>query len=262
MLYSIIPPILIVLSLIGIIVLLMKKSAQVALLPEEVSDQDEMEKNISGNDSKTEDLKHFFLAVLEKMTRKSRVIFLKLESQFGSWSTDIRNKRKERMERKTQGSASGRENDIIRKLKDYRPGMKVALELEKEMEESSAREEEMKRGARRGVSFKKVFSSGNTPGRNQGDVSVQERIVRPVISEKAATPKKNEIRDRLEELLIERIAVNPKDIEAYERLGEYYMEIKSYNDAKECYKQVLKLNPTDRNSKYRMRRLENILAKQ
>jgi len=39
-------------------------------------------------------------------------------------------------------------------------------------------------------------------------------------------------------------------------LGEYYMEIKSYTDAKECLKQVLKLNPSDRNAKYKMRRLE------
>ncbi len=68
------------------------------------------------------------------------------------------------------------------------------------------------------------------------------------------------MKDRLEELLIERIAANPKDLEAYERLGQYYMEIKGYTDAKECFKQVIKLDPGNRNAKYRLKRLETLLA--
>ena len=63
------------------------------------------------------------------------------------------------------------------------------------------------------------------------------------------------------EYFVFQVTVNPKDIEAYERLGEYYMEIKSYNDAKECFKQVIKLNPGNRNVKYKIRRLEYLLSK-
>ena len=91
-----------------------------------------------------------------------------------------------------------------------------------------------------------------------------EEEVRPMISDEVVSPQlkiKAETKDRLEELLIERIAINPKDTEAYERLGEYYMEIKNYEFAKECFKQVMKLNPLNKNVKYRMKRLENLLSK-
>jgi tetratricopeptide (TPR) repeat protein len=181
MVYSLIPPILIILSLIGIIVMLLKKSKQVANLSlEEIAAEEGVFSKNAGLLGKMgwkiksihwDDAKHFFLAILEKITRKSRIVFLKLEARFAGWSNDIR-----------------------------------------------------------------------------------EAVVTPHL--------RAEIKDRLEDLLIERIAVNPKDIEAYERLGEYYMEIKSYMDAKECFKQVLKLSPSDKNARYRMQRLENILSKQ
>ena len=80
-----------------------------------------------------------------------------------------------------------------------------------------------------------------------------------MVSEKVAKPK-TEIKDRLEELLIERIAANPKDIEAYERLGQYYMEIENYEFGKECFKQVVKLSPTNRNAKYALKKLERLLS--
>ena len=39
------------------------------------------------------------------------------------------------------------------------------------------------------------------------------------------------------------------------------MEIKSYEFAKECFKQVIKLDPLNRNVKYKMRRLEHLLSR-
>ena len=95
---------------------------------------------------------------------------------------------------------------------------------------------------------------GSEPG-----IESEEKPVKPMVSEKVATPK-TEIRDRLEELLIERIAANPKDIEAYERLGEYYLEIENFEFAKECFKQVIRLNPSNRNVRYKMKKLERLLS--
>lgn len=254
MLYSLIPPILIVLSLIGIILMLVKKSTQVASLPEDHFEQEDgQDFQKRGFASKImwrikkirwDDVKHFFLAILEKIARKSRVIFLKLESRFGSLSNDIRAKRQARTNKTLQNSESRPDQDILKKLKDY----KLAEKNEQTMETTEA-----------------VVSSEKADRKKVGKKNEpeEEREVKPMISEKVVQPRvRTEIKDRLEELLIERIAINPKDIEAYERLGEYYMEIKSYMDAKECFKQVIKLNPSDRNAKYRMRRLENILAKQ
>lgn len=82
---------------------------------------------------------------------------------------------------------------------------------------------------------------------------------RPMVSDRATLPQKRQEKDRYEQVLIERIALNPRDIEAYERLGDYYMENDNFIDAKECFKQVLRLSPLSRRSRLRMRRIEKIL---
>lgn len=69
------------------------------------------------------------------------------------------------------------------------------------------------------------------------------------------------VKNQLEEILIERISMNPRDIEAYERLGDYYLEQDNLTDAKECYRQVLKLSPAYRLVKIKIRRLERLLEK-
>ena len=79
----------------------------------------------------------------------------------------------------------------------------------------------------------------------------EERIM---ISKEAVYPEKKE---ELENILVERIAADPRDIEAYERLGDYYVSQGNRTDAESCYKQVLKLNPQSlsvRNKLSRFRR--------
>lgn len=240
MLYSLIPPVIVVLSLIGIIVFLFKKSSKVATIAQEELEKGRnifVERGFWGNikhkieSIKGEDVKHFFLAILEQIARRSRIIFLKLESRFGEISNDIRAKRQARANQKANEvkKAENKAKDLFEKLKKFK----------------NDKSEEKKDS----LEIKKVYSD-------------EEEVVKPMLSDKIAVPEpKGETKDKLEELLIERIAVNPKDIEAYERLGEYYMDIKSYNDAKECFKQVIKLNPMNRNVKYKIRRLEYLLSK-
>lgn len=83
---------------------------------------------------------------------------------------------------------------------------------------------------------------------------------RPMISDKVTLPQKKDEKDRYEQVLIERIALNPRDVEAYERLGDYYMENGNFGDAKECFKQVLRLSPLSRRARFRMRRVEKSLS--
>ncbi len=98
--------------------------------------------------------------------------------------------------------------------------------------------------------------------RNFQQSNPEEKIIRPIISDKIAVPRiKPEIKNRLERILIERIASNPKDTEAYERLGEYYFEIENYEHSKECFKQVVKLDPINMNAKDKMRKLERLLSR-
>lgn len=89
----------------------------------------------------------------------------------------------------------------------------------------------------------------------------EERMkTRPMISDEITLPQKREEKNEYEQVLIERIALNPRDIEAYERLGDYYLEGGSLDDAKECFKQVLRLSPLSRRARFRMRRVEKMLS--
>lgn len=81
----------------------------------------------------------------------------------------------------------------------------------------------------------------------------------PAISTESNPPSR---KDQMEDILVERISMNPRDIEAYERLGDYYLEQKNLVDAKECYRQVLKLSPAYRLVKIKIRRLERLLEKE
>jgi len=221
MLYSIIPPILIVISLAGIIIFLIKKAPEVAKLDWE-DEKDKKGLNISKksiwsilrrkNVEEHRDFKQKMLLFLEKRVAKTKVIFLKLENFFSAWGESIRNKRKAREE----------ENNI------------QLLEI---AEEKNILEKE------------EILAEDK---KNSENISLLEK--------KEGTEKK-EKREIFEKILVERIAANPKDIEAYERLGEYYLEIENLNYSKECFKQVLKLNPQNRSVKNKMRKLERMLGK-
>lgn len=235
--YSIIPPMLVVLSLVAIIAFLFKKSKKVSeikevqSLPAGLDEEKGFSKKIRKSFEKINlrETKHGFLTFLEKIVGKIRNAFLKMEVVFGGWVQSLRKKRnKELIKTKEQA----KEAEIMDKIKDYKfedlkkdvPLSRPVSMINKELEE--------------------------------------EKIIKPIISEKVVKPRiQSEIKSRLEELLIERVASNPRDIEAYERLGEYYLEMESFEFAKECYKQILKLNPANRNAKYKIRRLENLLSK-
>lgn len=229
MLYSIVPPILVIVSVVGIILFLTKKAPDVAAL-EENEKRTEM---VSGNKVRmmmNESLKQKLFLVLEKGVRKSRVIFLKLENMFTAWSNSLRNKRKGILDRK---ELPEEKDDVLEKLKNY------------EVNQVSD----------------PVYPSGSNLNKTEEIAPAQaERVMR----QRVATSRKRvkpEPKNHLEQILIERIAANPRDVEAYERLGEYYFEIENYTDAKECFKQVVKLDPSNYNVKMKMKRLERLLAR-
>ncbi|MCX6763396.1 MAG: tetratricopeptide repeat protein [Candidatus Moranbacteria bacterium] len=246
MLYSIIPPILVIVSLIGIILFLMRKSSKVAEIElEDFSAEGETNqprksflKKVFSHEKK-ENVKGASLAVLERLTRWFRLMFLKLESRFSHWSNRIREKRKQRFLTKEQAKAEKEKSQLA--------------EIEK-----TGRESALDKLMRYKINInKKEEKPGLEP-----EIEIKEKDIKPMISERMVVPQmKAEMKDRLEELLIERIAANPRDVEAYERLGEYYMEIKNFQDAKECYKQVIKLDPLNRSARYKMRKLEFLLSR-
>lgn len=256
MLYLIIPPILVVLSLTGLIIFLTKKAPQVALLEDRKGEEEigplgsERKKGFlekifsrSENGEKSH-LKHGFLFFLEKFTRKLRIFFLKLENLFTHWSESLKRKRKNQAE-------PGESMDITNE--DFPP----------EPETEIKRESDIVDRIRIYESAKNVHPNSTAEIRvRQEEAETHERMTKPMISDKLVVPRsKPEIKNRLERILIERIAANPKDVEAYERLGEYYFEIENFQHSKECFKQVIKLDPINASVKDKMRKLERLLAR-
>lgn len=91
-------------------------------------------------------------------------------------------------------------------------------------------------------------------------------FVEPVKVQNAAfapEPVKNEtmslafLKNEEERLIIE-IAKNPKDAVLYAQLGDIYMEMNNYSDAKESYEAAIELNSQDEASK---KKLSSALAK-
>jgi len=112
-------------------------------------------------------------------------------------------------------------------------------------------------------SMREVRKSAADIGRTLGNAvrrlrSTRERAIFPARHTEPVLPQK---REQMEDILIERISLNPRDIEAYERLGDYYLEQGNLVDAKECYRQVLKLSPAYRLVKIKIRKLERLLEK-
>ena len=61
-----------------------------------------------------------------------------------------------------------------------------------------------------------------------------------------------------EERLIIEIAQNPKNAALYESLGDLYIEMSNFNDAKESFEAAIELNPQDESIK---QKLSSVLEK-
>lgn len=126
----------------------------------------------------------------------------------------------------------------------------LVSELLRPSDEAQVERDIRRRAAGVGRKFGSVMRSFRT----------ETRSVDPSVTDGEKTPLIK--KDQLEDILVERIALNPRDIEAYERLGDYYLEQGTLTDAKECYRQVLKLSPAYRLVKIKIRRLERLLEKE
>lgn len=192
-LYTIIPPALIVLSVIGIIIFLMKKAPEVANIDEadSLKNNDEIRNSRKGGS-------------LGSGTRWVKNISAKTQGLFFSALETIEKRKNVKHENSIISRSKNEEHDFPRVNAAVMPNTK------KENEDNKVKPEK---------------------------------------------------KDLFEKILIERIAANPKDIEAYERLGEYYMDIENWNYAKECFKQVIKLSPGSIKARMKMRKLERLLGK-
>ena len=85
------------------------------------------------------------------------------------------------------------------------------------------------------------------------EVIIRKKVEAPplIIKEKPAEEDKVK-----EDALIHRIAENPKDMEAYREIGDYYLSVGNIKDAKESFKMVLRLRPRDLKAKSSLKEIE------
>lgn len=228
--YLIIPPVIVVVSLSFVLWYLSRKRADPVIAERASQLVEETQEQISFLRTK-----NFFLRVLEKTAYRFKVVSLQAHNIL---------------------------HNLTQRLKVRRQRFQEEI-LAKKSEEHSKVPEQM-------LAPRQSESVGTSE--ESQPISILQKTVpqrsipsfRPMVSETITHPEtiheKTPADISREESLIARIAVDPKDFVAYEGLGDYYLEIGNVEDAKECYRQVLKLSPLHRIVKIKIHRLEKILS--
>jgi tetratricopeptide (TPR) repeat protein len=226
MLYYIIPPIIIVIATAVLIYFLFKKAEQTPL--QEIPANDLPHAQESKSTRFKEAINNTWLRVMERIMHRAKLMSLKFHNISNERFHAIRKKRQEIIEQEKDQMVqvendSASEKGDIEKLKPAPMKMDGASQI--------VRSQDMEQKP-----------------------LVKKDIVRPDSAQTRMVAK-----NQLEDALIKRIAVNPRDIEAYERLGDYYFETGNSKDALECFRQVLRLNPSHHKAKFRIRRIEKMM---
>lgn len=235
--YLVVPPIVVVLSLSFLLWYLSRKGADPIIAEKVLANEREAAKVSFPR------TKEFFLRILEKSGQHFKVTSLRIHNTLHEFTQSIKKSRAQVHtalvpEKKHEDVLVEREEEVV--MPD-----RTETKAFESLSEPIVRKE---RGAT------------NTPGLSDK----KEEVPRPMVSEVAVHPeRKKRIHPNVarEESLIGRIARDPKDFTAYEELGDYYLEMENIKDAKECYRQVLKLSPVHRMVKIKIRRLEKLLTK-
>ncbi|MEA3322740.1 MAG: tetratricopeptide repeat protein [Patescibacteria group bacterium] len=99
-----------------------------------------------------------------------------------------------------------------------------------------------------------IMTQGNTSDENIDNVVSLRK--KSMISDKI---NNGEARDEAELKMMEEIENDPQNSKNYERLGDYYMEQEKFEDARDCYKYVLRLDPRHKRAQVAMRNLDRVL---
>lgn len=222
-----IPPIILVAALTALIIILGRKSAdlkkvKVFQAKAGISETD------TGWKSRLKEMGMTVLHLLEKILDFAKVVFRKTEQITSGWAARLRARRNGKNFDETSSGKIFNESDTE---------VKIIQEIEKTEEIST-----------------NLARDGKLEGQIRSDVVVRKKVS----EESVIIPKQEPLpEDKVKEAaLIYRIAENPKDLEAYRELGDYYMAIGNIKDAKESFKMVLKLRPRDLKAKSSLREIE------
>lgn len=229
--------ILLVLGLAGILFLAVKKIPLLAKLPVESgtvvkNPEDGLFKN-RFNEIKYSSWRPALLVWVEKNLRKFRLFILKLDNLFVDWIKSYR----ERSEIWTVRSRAWMEHSRIKRKEKAQvleklDKVEVSETMEKIKKEVAADEDKaLKEKIINEVKFEKKEEEAVVSGFVQSKI---DSVKAPDNFNFAEEEKK----------CIDSISANPKDIEAYKSLGFLYLRQKNYSDARACFRQVLKFDPS------------------
>ncbi len=233
----ILPPVIIVLSLALVIFLISRKALDIEreIIIGEKRDKESRLKM---------EVKSRWLHLLEKLAHWFKIFSLRLHNWVEKRLVFIKNQKNE-----IESDIDKREAEKNKEKIDYfNEDLPIVEENREEKivfpeKEEKANSMDVVKGGRINR-IRRIFAKKEAPiappEENEKDDFFAFKEERVMISEEATYPEKKE---ELENILVERIATDPRDIEAYERLGDYYVSQGNRSDAEACYKQVLKLNP-------------------
>lgn len=218
MLNYILPPIIIIISVSILIMFLFRKAAQI---PAEEFIADEYKREDEKKSVKIMSaVGQITLKFLERLMHHLKLLSLKFHNVSNVWFQTIREKRQQN------------------------------VQLQKEAQEKKNEQN----------AFERQKRENGVLNKQEDGIFAEVNQVRPTVRSTVTMPQQTRLREKnqLEDALIKRIAINPKDIEAYERLGDYYLENANIQDSLECFKQVLHLSPAHHKARLRIRRLEKL----
>lgn len=237
--YLIVPPFIIVLS-IGALLWFLSRRMGDADIAEKLSTLKGEAK--SSSHSRSLSRRAFFLKLLETLASRFKTATLRIHNYFQHSLESLRRRRTEvDALRKSLGESAGKEKTltgVFGRKRAGEPSSKSFLEEVLPSDSSTDR-----------VAGPAVAVADMGPGEPRP--ALRERMVRPEPAYVTARMESSR-----EETLIARIVENPRDAAAYEELGDCYFAASNLQDAKECYRQALKLHPTNRAVKVKIRRLE------
>jgi tetratricopeptide (TPR) repeat protein len=277
--HLIVPPIVVVICFVFIVWYLSLRGSD-----PEVAEQVETMGDAHGSAFRLR-MKIFSLRVLEKLAQRFKLLSLRVYNGFHVFLQSVKEKRKlsdmqqQELESVSQEKSIALEEDALIQSNDVSQETGRYVAEGKMVEQQDVADRNITQGTN--AHSPEASSADSIPSEVKAasfNIAVPLRrrhkeedvhntdslvLIRPMISEQVARPEKlkRKVLERpAEEELIGRIATNPKDYTAYEALGDFYMERGSIQDAKECYKQVLKLSPVQRLVKIKIRRLERLLS--
>lgn len=257
--YLIVPPIIVVMSLSFVLWYLSRKGADPLVAAKVSRLEGEAGQKVSFLRTKT-----YFLRLLEKTAYRFKVTSLQMHNALHNLTHSLKESQRrfqaksaalKPSEKITEQTGIAEQKRYIGRVGDPRSFLKRYREKREKVRAET-------------VSYQteKEITTGQSVLSVAANSQESPLSTRPMVSEAVTHPEKERAVTREQSLreaeLIASISTNPKDFTAYEQLGDYYLEIGNVKDAKECYRQVLKLSPVQRMARIKIRRLEKILSQE